>query len=106
MAYCGPRGVPYSHWLGGADEWDDLSRAAALAWAEREADRCPGCGLHRSDLPSDLREFPVKGDYVSCPGCEKKELTPNKPEGDKARHMHFRWVRRDPDSDGASRRRS
>lgn len=99
MAYCGPRGIPYDGWL----EWDDTSRAAALAWAEREADRCPGCGLHHRDLAhvgGDHRKMPVKPDYRLCMGCQAKERHP-KPEGDDARAKHFRWL---PRSASRSRR--
>lgn len=40
MAYCGPAGIPYAEWL----NWDDLSRSAALAWRDRENQRCGSCG--------------------------------------------------------------
>lgn len=99
MAYCGPRGIPFGFWDGGRWRWDDFDRAAALAWMEREADRCPGCGLHRSDVPDDERDLPVAPEYVSCAGCRVKELG-SKPDKDEARWKHFRWKLR-----SASRRR-
>jgi len=108
MAYCGPRGIPYTCWLGGGGRWDDLSRAAALAWAEREADLCPGCGLHHRDLAAtggDRRKLPVAGEYRLCIGCEAKELV-KAPEGDKRRAFHFRWAPRVLRPKAASRGRS
>lgn len=100
MAYCGPRGIPYTTWL--AKPWDELSRAAALAWAARDADRCPGCGLHHSDLPDsgDLRAMPVVGEYHYCVGCDAKDTTPEPPgrTGDRKGLFHFRWRSRPPAS--------
>ncbi|HEX2578616.1 MAG TPA: hypothetical protein VHK88_19895 [Aquihabitans sp.] len=107
MAYCGPRGIPYLHWLGGRDLWDELSRAAAIAWAERDADRCPGCGLHRSDLPADPRhDLPVEGAFFNCRGCEVKNTTKQPDDNqDKARNRHFFWRHAAPKAPRASRRR-
>lgn len=49
MAYCGPRGIPYTTFLGDDNGWDDLSRAAALAWQADQDKRCQGCGQDRAD---------------------------------------------------------
>ena len=43
MAYCGPRGIRYSEFLG----WSDLDRSAALAWQADQDARCGGCGQYR-----------------------------------------------------------
>lgn len=97
MAYCGPRGIPYTTWL--ADPWDDVSRAAAVAWAHREADRCGGCGLYRSDLldaeGNELRDLPVELDVQSCPGCRKQAVAEKERSADDveaSRWRHVRWV--------------
>ena len=93
MAYCGPRGVPYeTGWL----SWSDLDRAAALAWMERDSDRCPGCGLHHADIDGQRHDrLPVVGEYRYCAGCEAKELT-RKPADDKRGFVHFGWGARAP----------
>lgn len=92
MTYCAPNAVPYSAWL----DWSDLDRAAAIAWQARDADRCPGCGLHHSDLDDiggDRRRLPVDGEWRYCVGCEAKDLTRHPDEGAKDRRawFHFRW---------------
>jgi hypothetical protein len=103
MAYCGPRGVPFdTGWL----SWSDLDRAAALAWLERDSDRCPGCGLHHADIHGERPDrLPVRGEYRYCPGCDAKALTV-KPPDDKREVQHFAWAPRPapvhPGPDGAS----
>jgi len=42
MAYCGPRGIPLSEFLG----WEQGDQDAALTWQGYESRRCPGCGSH------------------------------------------------------------
>jgi len=58
MAYCGPRGIPLSAFLG----WDPADQAAALQWQAYENRRCQSCGYH-----------PEEGDRHAhvdvCPGC-------------------------------------
>ena len=69
MAYCGPRGIPYLHFMGGPDEWDSLSRDLALMWAQRERDRCPECGTPSEDWAPDGFGYHV--DTYRCLGCER-----------------------------------
>lgn len=66
MSYCGPRGIPYLHWLGGPMVWTQLDRDLALAWLTWERRRCPSCGLHPDDDPDDYRTV-----AHTCPGCVK-----------------------------------
>ena len=49
VAYCAPRGIPYTRFVGGPDVWDRLSRVLAVAWDRHERQRCPGCGTHPDD---------------------------------------------------------
>jgi hypothetical protein len=58
MAYCGPRGIPLSTFLG----WDQADQDAALAWQQYEASRCPKCGTHPEE---GRRHFHVD----VCPTC-------------------------------------
>jgi hypothetical protein len=44
MAYCGPRGIPHGHFLGGPNEWTQLDRDKALWWSIHEAQKCSSCG--------------------------------------------------------------
>ena len=91
MAYCGPRGIPYTTFLG----WDPLSQDAAIAWAIRENDACGGCGLHRSELLDadgvELRHQPYEAVALYCPGCAAREKM-DKSLGDERRpgvHVAF-----------------
>lgn len=70
MGYCGPRGIPYMHWLGGPPGWTHRDRELALGWLLRERRRCSSCGLHPDDDPDDYRAR-----RHQCPGCAKLELT-------------------------------
>lgn len=89
MAYCGPRGIPYSEFL----RWDDLSQSAALAWQDREADRCGGCGQHRSDWLDDqgveLRERPAIVVESFCPACDDLGRARKAAEGEDRPGVHL-----------------
>lgn len=68
-----------------------------MAWMERDADRCPGCGLHHSDVEGQRTDrLPVKGTHRFCPGCDAKALTtmPNGVADDKKSAYHFQWTPR------------
>lgn len=75
MAYCGPLGIPDSHFLGGPALWTQDDRDKALAWQEMDRLTCRGCGTR----PEEWN--PNKGGdrnaYVAevqvCPGCEVRE---------------------------------
>lgn len=80
MAYCGPHSIPYTWFTGQskANRWDDLSRAAAIAWQRREADRCGTCGQYRADWLDEngieLFDPPFEVYERFCPGCYSLEL--------------------------------
>lgn len=66
MAYCGPRGIPLSHFLA----WPAPDQEAALAWQAQEARRCSGCGTDPDDWAGDAAAWHVE--TVLCPGCAKR----------------------------------
>lgn len=68
MAYCGPRGIPHSHFLGGPLEWGPDDREKALWWEIHERQRCPHCGIRPEEFEKD-RDAYVPEDH-HCRGCE------------------------------------
>lgn len=74
MAYCGPRGIPYIHFLGGPAGWSALSRAAALAWLRFDRERCQQCGTHPSTFDESDGGHPhaMHAALIHCRGCEIK----------------------------------
>lgn len=75
MAYCGPRGIPHSHFLGGPPAWTDEDRDKALAWSERERQTHHKCGTRRDEWDPDRGGRRDAYDYLPdvCPGCEALE---------------------------------
>lgn len=75
MAYCAPRGVPHSFFLGGPHLWTEDDREKALAWQEMERQSCSSCGTRAEewdpDQGGDLRAY-VAEDRV-CLGCQTVE---------------------------------
>jgi hypothetical protein len=82
MAYCGPRGIPRSVFLGRvwpnpADptepQWLSDDFDAAMDWMEYEDNKCVGCGMHRdecmSDDPPDYVAHPVV-----CWACQERDV--------------------------------
>lgn len=104
MDYCGPRSVPYSHFLGGSNQWDDLSRSAALAWHADQRSACASCGTYRDEwFDSDgveLRDLPYEVVARNCAGCELLEDW-HEEHKDAKRSMHLS-LRPVPDDEGAS----
>jgi hypothetical protein len=78
MAYCGPRGIPLSQFLG----WEQSDQDAALAWQTHEALRCPGCGTHPDDKTS--KHFHIN----ICPTCVQMDTTGSS-EAAKAKGAHL-----------------
>lgn len=90
MAYCGPRGIPLSTFLG----WEQADQDAALSWAGYESRRCSSCGTHpdeparhphvdtctscvaRDQAIADAKDLPgahvhlVTGTPATCPRCQ------------------------------------
>lgn len=57
MAYCGPRGIPLSAFLG----WSQDDQDAALAWQADQAQRCPRCGTHPDDPAGEASKHVCRG---------------------------------------------
>ena len=72
MGYCAPRGIPHSHFLGGPDVWTQEDREKALAWHQRELERCPHCGTHPDEWDPDKGGSPHAREpgLRHCRGCE------------------------------------
>lgn len=77
MAYCGPRGIAHSHFLGGPAVWTDLDRDKALAWAALERQTCTGCGTRADEWSPAAGGSRNAWEFHPgiCPGCEQKERT-------------------------------
>lgn len=77
MAYCGPRGLPLLHFLGGPPGWTQHDRDAALAWLIRERRRCQGCGTLREDWDRAAGGHPhaYRAERSQCPGCAALETS-------------------------------
>lgn len=83
MAYCAPRGIPRSIFIGRtwpnpADptepQWlpDDFD--AAMEWLEAEANKCPGCGFPKDECQGDDPPEYV-GEVVVCWACQERDVT-------------------------------
>jgi hypothetical protein len=72
MSYCGPRGIPHSHFLGGPPVWQPDDREKALWWEIHERQRCPHCGTRpdewNEEAGGDRHAYHV--DVHHCRGCE------------------------------------
>lgn len=75
MAYCGPRGIPHSVFLGGPAGWTPDDRDKALAWQELDRQTCRGCGTRTEEWNPEHGGHRQAYDFdvVVCPGCEKKQ---------------------------------
>lgn len=71
MAYCGPRGIPWSRFL----SWDRASRDAAILWQQRQQQTCPSCGTHPDDWDPEHGGHPRAwvAKIHHCPGCAALE---------------------------------
>lgn len=84
MAYCAPRGIPLSTFLG----WPEEDQQAALMWQAYENARCPSCRTHPEDwLDEDghsLRagQHPQHWHQEFCPGCQSKQRSAKAAEQD------------------------
>lgn len=68
MGYCGPRGIPHSHFLGGPAVWSQADRDKALWWHMHQLESCPSCGTRKGDWDEDREAFAAE--FVHCRGCE------------------------------------
>jgi hypothetical protein len=75
MAYCGPRGLPHLHFLGGPAQWTQHDREAALWWLMHERQRCSSCGTRQEEWDpkqgGQLQAYEPKIDR--CAGCAALE---------------------------------
>lgn len=83
MAYCGPRGIPLSVFLGrvvgpGDPVWLLSDRDAALAWAEREARICKRCGTDPEAWDEDPLAFHAH--LQQCKGCQEQQRASESPD--------------------------
>lgn len=76
MAYCGPRGIPLSTFLG----WPANDQDAALAWSGYESQRCSTCGTHPGE---GARHAHVD----VCPGCVKRDAAAEGAEKIRGAHV-------------------
>lgn len=67
MAYCAPKGIPHSVFLG----WSQADRDLALAWQQEQSQTCQQCGTHPAQWAADPDAFVA--DLRRCPGCERLE---------------------------------
>lgn len=109
MAYCGPAGIPLAVFM---DDWDQLSRDAALAWQLERDTACSQCGQHRDEWmtvgedgkPREVRPPPYVVEDFHCPSCEamsraRKAVS----DSDDERHgVYPHFVRRPDPPDPAS----
>lgn len=54
-------------------EWTDEDIDAALAWADDEALRCPGCGMHRDESMAQGADQAYDAEPMVCHGCAAKD---------------------------------
>lgn len=77
MAYCGPRGIPLSVFLGrivrpGVDpQWLPSDRDDALAWQAWDGQRCKSCGTHPDDWAEDKMAYHAH--LHECRGCRQQQ---------------------------------
>jgi hypothetical protein len=74
MAYCAPRGIPHSHFLGGPLQWTELDREKALWWLIHDRQRCPHCGTRPDewDEKAGGDRHAYRAEPHHCRGCEVK----------------------------------
>ncbi|NUR28508.1 MAG: hypothetical protein HOV83_22160 [Catenulispora sp.] len=92
MAYCGPRGIPLSVFLGRAvgpsdPQWLPDDRDAALGWAEFEGRRCKNCGTHPEEWADD--KYAYHAHLTECIGCRQQQ---RRAEQDDAKEGHGRYA--------------
>ncbi|HKN38787.1 MAG TPA: hypothetical protein VJ456_06740 [Acidimicrobiia bacterium] len=87
MAYCGPRGIPHSVFLGrvvGPDDpqWLPSDREDAMAWSAHEARRCKHCGTHPEEWAEDGMAYHAH--MTACRGCRQLQRLQNSKQAQEA----------------------
>ena len=96
MAYCGPRGIPLSVFLG----WPQGDQDAALAWQADQDARCATCGTHPEDWDPEAggHRMALRPELYRCRGCERLEqLQQSSEPAEAGRGVHIRMVRNPPE---------
>lgn len=95
MAYCGPRGIPLSTFLGAQPPgvWADADRSAALEWQSWESRRCSSCGTHPEDWDESKGgdRFAFKAALHECTGCVRIDMVSKTAEAQRP-GVHIRLV--------------
>ena len=91
MAYCGPKGIPLSTFLG----WPEADQEMALAWQAREATKCGGCGTYEADWDeANGGDRNAWGPSIHlCRGCEVLQKQSDDPQLKEFRGVHVRLAR-------------
>lgn len=71
LDYCVPRGIPHSVFL----SWAELDQDKALAYMQRQNERCSDCGTRAEEWRGD--RFAYVAESFVCPGCEIVEQERN-----------------------------
>lgn len=66
MAYCVPKGIPYSKFLA----WSEDDQHVAIEYERLMRGVCGRCGTRAEDWQDD--PFAYVGQHQLCPGCEVK----------------------------------
>jgi hypothetical protein len=75
LAYCAPRGIPLSVFLGrtvypGDPAWLEDDTLAALDWDAWERAKCPGCGQPRDESMAHEDDAPAyEVEVLRCHAC-------------------------------------
>lgn len=73
MRVCREWRIPHSQLLGGDGRWTPEDREKAKAFVLWEAQRCPECGVHPQDWPTETgidEEAPFEVHSTRCFGCQ------------------------------------
>jgi len=75
MEYCGPRGIPRSHYLGGPLVWTDEDRQAAQWWLMHDKAKCPNCGTRPEEWDPSRggHDHAYTAEFRKCWGCVSKQ---------------------------------
>ena len=96
MAYCGPRGIAHSVFLGGPSVWTQSDRDKALAWSDLDRQTCSGCGTRAEEwnptLGGDYHAY--EAEMVVCQGCVQIERAQSEAQENKMRGKKIRLRRK------------
>ena len=69
LAYCVPKGIPYSHFQGGPRKWTQDDRDMAIAYEREIRSRCSQCGTRPDEWTKNPDAY--VGDVEHCEGCAR-----------------------------------